>query len=235
MSKLNSGDSRSSERTSQAKQAIATAAHVERRRKRMWITSLIVVALFAAGLITVAALVSRPESVATGQLLVPPAADGTGMPPWPVPESPGKSIKSAGFTAGPMGTAAHFHAHLDILVNGAPVPVAADIGIMPDTGEMTPLHTHDTTGIVHIESPAKDSRFTLGQLFKQWDVKLTTDQIGGLTATSGNTLRAYVDGKLATGDPAAIELLPRQQVALIYGAANANPTIPKTYTFPDGL
>jgi len=52
----------------------------------------------------------------------------------------------------------HIHAHLDIFVDGEPFDVPADIGI---TNSCTYwLHTHDLTGIIHIESPiAKTSRW----------------------------------------------------------------------------
>jgi hypothetical protein len=42
----------------------------------------------------------------------------------------------------------------------------------------SPIHTHDTSGIVHIESPTVRP-FTLGQFFDVWGVRFTSDCIGG--------------------------------------------------------
>ena len=53
----------------------------------------------------------------------------------------------------------HVHAHLPILLNGQEQLVSQQIGIPPG-GPLGPkcyywLHTHDTTGIIHIESPTQ--------------------------------------------------------------------------------
>src|SRR5258708_5443270 len=44
----------------------------------------------------------------------------------------------------------HVHAHLTIIVNGQPVVVPANIGI-PGGRCVYWLHTHDTSGIIHVE------------------------------------------------------------------------------------
>ncbi|WP_191897692.1 hypothetical protein [Planomonospora parontospora] len=161
------------------------------------------------------------------------SSDG-GLPPWTTPADPLPGIKAAGLTTGPMGTAEHYHAHLDIFIDGKPVPMAADIGIEPVSGTMTALHTHDSRGVIHIESHTKGDTYTLGQLFTQWGVTLTADRIGALTAGGGKTLTAYIDGKRADGDPAAIVLKPHMQVALVYGTPDLSFTPPAAYTFQPG-
>src|SRR6185369_5291791 len=70
------------------------------------------------------------------------------------------------------GTALHIHQHLDIYVNGRRVPLPAGIGIDELDGFISPLHTHDTSGVIHVESP-KVETFTLGQFFAVWGVRLT--------------------------------------------------------------
>jgi hypothetical protein len=50
------------------------------------------------------------------------------------------------------GTAVHIHQHLDLYVDGAKAPVPAGIGIDPAVG-FAPLHTHDASGVIHVESP----------------------------------------------------------------------------------
>jgi hypothetical protein len=52
--------------------------------------------------------------------------------------------------------------------------------------------------------------------------------------TSGDTLRAYVDGKAFAGDPASIVLRPHQEIVLWYGPTAATPQVPSSYQFPTG-
>ena len=56
----------------------------------------------------------------------------------------------------------HIHVHLDIFINGQNSTVPALIGITNSCFYW--LHTHDDTGIIHIESPVNKT-FTLGQFF----------------------------------------------------------------------
>jgi hypothetical protein len=134
---------------------------------------------------------------------------------------------------GAEGTVEHIHAHLDVIVNGQPVVVPADLGIDQSTRQLSPLHTHDTTGVLHIESPVK-ANFSLGQLFTEWQVSLSANQIGGLNVGDGKVLQAYVNGKPSTGNPAGIVLNAHDEIAIVYGtpAQQANP--PSSYTFPAG-
>lgn len=164
------------------------------------------------------------------------AQDGAAKPPpWPRPADTGKRATAAGLAVNAMeGTAVHFHSHLDILVDGKPVTVPAELGISDDGTSFAELHTHDTSGILHIEAPTKGKHYTLGQLFKEWNVRLSATAIGGLTDGGGRTLAAYVDGKRTPGDPARIALAPHREIALLYGRPGAA-KIPSSYRFPAGL
>src|SRR5215216_2363057 len=57
----------------------------------------------------------------------------------------------------------HIHAHLDIFISGKEFAIPSDIGIIPNKCIYW-LHTHDDTGVIHIESP-EDRNFTLGEFF----------------------------------------------------------------------
>ncbi|MBW0105505.1 hypothetical protein, partial [Pseudonocardia sp. KRD291] len=141
-------------------------------------------------------------------------------------------MRAAGLPVSDMSAMAqHFHAHLDVIVDGRPVPVPADLGIDQTSGQMSALHTHDATGLLHVESSDPAGRYTLGQLFNEWNVALDPTRIGGLRAGSGTTLRAFVDGVAVPGNPAAIELHDHQQIALVYGPATSPVTPPATYDF----
>ena len=128
-----------------------------------------------------------------------------------------------------MGMAEHYHAHLDIIVNGEAVPVPANLGIDPATGGMAALHTHTADGLVHVEADTQDEAFTLGQLFTAWDVKLTAEQIGSMTTTDGNELKVYVNGEEQSGNPAMLRLADQQQITIVFGDQQVD--IPDTYDF----
>ena len=125
------------------------------------------------------------------------------------------------------GVATHIHAHLDIFVNGKRVTVPPQIGINPGANFLTELHTHDSRGVIHIESPKANDKFTLGEFFGEWAVFLNSNSVGGYKG-----LRWYVDGKPQTGNPANLVLESHQEIALVVGKAPA--TIPSSYKFSPG-
>jgi hypothetical protein len=167
----------------------------------------------------------------------PPATVAVGAetpPPWPAPADAAAAVAAAGLPMlGSEGNVEHIHAHLDVLANGQPVAVPADIGIDIKHGTISPLHTHDGSGVIHIESPVK-RQFSLGEFFSEWQVSLTPDHIGGLRAGDGKVVRVFVNGKPQTGNPAAIMLGAHDEIAVLYGTPRPGETIPSTYQFPEG-
>jgi len=164
-------------------------------------------------------------------------------PPWPLPVAARPYIKAAGLSVlSEEQLAVHYHAHLDVIdaskeVTGAKVTVPAGIGFAVERGKaqgVTELHTHDTSGILHIES-AKDVPYTLGQAFTEWGVALSATQVGGLRADATHKGQVYVNGRRFTGDPATIRLKNHQELVVWYGPAGTKPTVPKSYRFPAGL
>jgi hypothetical protein len=223
-------------RADAARKAMERAKQRERRQRRMLLGATI--GLVAAVLVAVGLVIAlnRPAKVSAAIPTTPLAtAQGrTDQPPWSIPADTTAQVRAAGL---PMlsteGTVEHIHAHLDIIVNGQPVVVPADLGIDQSTKQLSPLHTHDTTGVVHIESPVQ-ANFSLGQLFTEWQVSLSANQIGGLTVGNGNVLQAYVNGKLVTGDPAAIIMNAHDEIAIVYGTAAQQANPPSSYAFPAG-
>ena len=211
-------------RRTSARERVEAAREAERRRRRRRII---------VGILLVAVVV-------TGGALAGIAGGGghreTARPSWPRPEDTADRARAIGLSVAPMeGTARHFHAHLDILVAGRPVAVPAGLGIATGGDAMAELHTHDTTGVVHIEAPTTGKRYVLGQLFAEWNLRLDATDLGGLRAGGGQALTAYVDGRRQSGDPAKIELTPHREIALVYGPAEARPKVPASYTFGPGL
>src|SRR5882724_9392703 len=107
----------------------------------------------------------------------------------------------------------HIHAHLTIYASGARQVVPAGIGIpgpqkvvggLVEGGKcLYWLHTHDSTGVVHIESPVQRV-YTLGQFFDVWGRPLSGTQVGRATGQ----VTAFVDGRRSAGDPRSIKLTP---------------------------
>ena len=178
------------------------------------------VALIIGGCLT-SLLVSCADPTTTSTADRPPHAsaaspvlDGTSAPPWPAPQDVASRVTAAGLDLGPMGTAEHYHPHLRIIIDGADVPVAANIGVDPATGAMSALHTHEPDGTIHIEADRVGDVFTLGQLFTQWGVELTATQIGGIHAAGGRQLVVTSNQTPVPGDPADLRLRPDQRIVI---------------------
>ncbi|GAA1935973.1 hypothetical protein [Kitasatospora viridis] len=228
-----------------AKAAAARQAElrVERRRRLLVRSAIGALALAVVGGVTAVAATRHEGSTGSGTAAAMPAhprttADGRTTPgPWDTPADPASAVAAAGL---PMldseGTVEHIHAHLDVYVAGTQVTVPALIGIDESAQRISPLHTHDTSGVIHIESPVQTD-FTLGQFMTEWQVSLSADHLGGNTAGGDHTLTAYVNGKPVSGDPAAIVLHAHDEIALVYGTAaeNAQLTVPGSYSFAAGL
>jgi hypothetical protein len=106
----------------------------------------------------------------------------------------------------------HIHQHLDIYRNGKPIAVPALIGIN-DGAYLTELHTHDTSGIIHVESESASKHYTLGSFFAEWGIYLSKKCVGGYC--QGYTW--YLGGKKQTGEPWNLVLQPHQVITIAIG------------------
>lgn len=122
----------------------------------------------------------------------------------------------------------HYHSHLDIFVNGKKVTVPALIGINVGAQYLTQLHTHDTRGVIHVESPKANDHFSLGQFVAEWGVFLNSRCIGAYC----NGLKWYLNGKQQTGNPQDHVLQPHDEIAIVVGKPPAK--IPSSYAFLPG-
>jgi hypothetical protein len=131
--------------------------------------------------------------------------------------------------------AVHYHAHLSILVAGQEAAIPAVVGIDSTTQCLYWIHTHDSTGVIHIEAPRSSAtrKFTLGDFFDIWKKRLDRTHIGATTLTKDQKLVIFVDGKVYGGDPRKIVLGNHTQVVLEVTPPEVNP--PATFTFPAGL
>jgi hypothetical protein len=116
---------------------------------------------------------------------------------------------------GQEGVALHIHPHLSIFVSGQEIPIPANIGLTSSLG--APLHTHDVTGVVHVESTDPNRVFTLGEFFDVWGVRFTPTCLGGYCDDGDRRIRMFVDGSAYRSDPRALTLADHEQIVLTYG------------------
>jgi hypothetical protein len=128
----------------------------------------------------------------------------------------------------------HIHAHLDIFKDGKPISVPSQIGINTDAGCLYWLHTHDDSGVIHIESPL-EREFTLGNFFDIWGESFNNTHLFDEEVTN-NTLSVYVNGnKVPTDmDYRSINLNAHDEIAIVYGVMPSD-RIPSNYEFARGL
>ena len=147
----------------------------------------------------------------------------------------------------------HYHAELEIYVNGVQQAFPSDAGRPSSVGCFYWLHTHASDGVVHIEALA-DGTYTVGQFFDIWGQHLSTTQLLNNKVDSSHKLTIYVFNPTAgeesnkdtnnpftvsppsdlqpyTGDPRKIQLKPNEVIYLEYGT----PVTPQPYSFAAGL
>jgi len=120
----------------------------------------------------------------------------------------------------------HIHAMLRIYINGLLAPLPAEIGLDSKQGIESSMHTHDSSGIIHMEAPHPFS-YTLGDFFQVWGVKLGPAQVGGLKGLGGDHLHFYLNGK-PLSNPAALVLHRYDNIVIGYGPASSFPHNPST-------
>lgn len=217
--------------------AVAAARRGEQRR-RWWIGggAALVVALLVAAVVAVAGNHPSAGAAAAGSgqdtnpaLLAGTAGEASGAPVDGVESSSSEQVLF------------HIHSHLQIYAGGTQKLIPYGIGIVaPYQLDTTPdgpfvdggsafywLHTHDESGVIHVESPQQRT-FTLGNFFDVWHQPLGPDQVGPQTGP----VTAFVNGQQVTGDPRDIALDAHAVIQLDVGG----PVVPpQPYTFAAGL
>jgi hypothetical protein len=141
------------------------------------------------------------------------------------------NLQKAGLEAlNAEGTVMHIHQHLDIIINNKAIAVPTNIGV--GSGFISPIHSHDQTGIIHVESPVKKD-FTLGQFFKEWNVGFDDNRIGTYSSDQTHKLVVAVNGNPITQVQNYI-LKAHDEIEVWYGDKNSTPSLVKEYSFPQG-
>jgi len=116
----------------------------------------------------------------------------------------------------------HLHAHLTIIKDGVTQRVPQQIGL---TGCAYELHTHDYSGVIHVETSAA-KKFTLGQFFAVWGQPLSSTNVAGLTGSPVRFFTSDADNLSEyTLDPTAIEITQHRSIYIVIGTVP--PTLPK--------
>ncbi len=184
--------------------------------------------------LAVVALVANGQSAQTRSSAASLPGLQTGPAPW-LPEIDNllSRLKAINLPAlYEEGNALHIHQHLDIIINGKPVTVPSGIGINQIARFISPLHTHDVSGVMHVESDVKRD-FTLGQFFDVWGLRFSKSCVGAYCAKGADTLRVFVNGKPVSNNPRNLVLREHQEIAVVYGPATAKVSVPSSYRFED--
>jgi len=201
------------------------------------------------GVLPVPAAAPTPIVLFEGEVLGNPTfaeGDTSSGPQNGAPSSDGLTCNGA---SGPL--ALHHHAHLSLYMGGTRVAIPAAIGMFDPVAAVNgivsggkcdyDLHTHDASGIIHVESTTI-AQFTLGEFFDIWGEPLSTTDIAGDSAqtmiftaqdpgngTAGPAFTQY------SGDPNAIQLLQHEEIVLEVGAPFVVPPQIPSVSFPSGF
>lgn len=190
-----------------------------RRKRFTWIGIVAVVVLLVAGVSAYAIInlnkpassTHNPTATATEQVFNPayPPVDGV-------------------YCNQLEHTQYHIHVHLSIWINGQSVPVPQGVGIASDQSCFYWLHTHDGTGVVHIEAP-QTSSLNLGNFLDVWGQKFS--QMGykdQLSSSADWTI--YVNGKQITGGFNKVVFQEHMLITIAYNSPNVKPDT--TFSWP---
>jgi hypothetical protein len=138
-------------------------------------------------------------------------------------------------------TQVHYHAALQILLDGSALPIPTDLGRTRYCYYWLHMHTGEP-GMIHLEAPL-DRSFTLGDFFGVWaswsgkKELLDRRHVSTITLDSTQELTVYVDEghgpTVHTGDPAAVVLKEREVITLEVTPPAVYP--PPTFTWPPGF
>lgn len=121
----------------------------------------------------------------------------------------------------------HIHAHLDVIVDGKSSTVPAGIGIEPNVC-LYWLHTHNTSGVIHIESP-REITFTLAQFIEVWDNTPGISPSFEELTNGDKNLKVFVNGIEVKNSFDKIPLSAHDEIVIVSG--NVPQSIPSSYEF----
>jgi len=172
--------------------------------------------------------------------------------PWPAPHYTLSHMRSAHLVPLLGALIRHDHVHLDVIVDGRNVAVPPGVGLAEPTDNgpckppapgvsecssghfftafvaNSPLHTHSSSGIIHVEADRPD-RYTLGQFFDEWGVRFSETCLGGYCTGRDKELAVFVDGHRVDGPLRGVVLRNRQEIAVVFGDPSDFRRVPAKY------
>jgi hypothetical protein len=198
-------------------------ARAQRRRQLVWIAGITIAV--AAGVFF---FTNRNDTSST-----PPGAlpgELTTEAPWPA-NGAKSAARATALGLPPEGTTMHEHANVQIFVHGKEEQIPTDVGINPSAGTIQSIHTHDDTGLVHLES-SESREFTLGDFFGVWGVRFTPSCLGAYCNEGDNRLQVFLDGEEVTDDLQDVQLDDQTVIVVTYGTPAELPDpIPSSFDF----
>ncbi|HEY6541964.1 MAG TPA: hypothetical protein VIZ18_13560 [Ktedonobacteraceae bacterium] len=123
----------------------------------------------------------------------------------------------------------HIHAHISIYIDGTNVPLVANTGIAPigvtSQANVTCyywLHTHDASGVIHIESPTT-KLYTLNQFFDIWEKFSSSSSSFPTQLLSSAGWTIYVNGKQVNTDFNHLLLHAHDLITIAYNSPGIKP------------
>ncbi|HEX9613844.1 MAG TPA: hypothetical protein VGA05_09545 [Candidatus Bathyarchaeia archaeon] len=135
------------------------------------------------------------------------------------------AVIGVSFAAASYDRGVHWHPTLSITMNGSPFTVPAQIGIDPSLwkdhsldqyaggGGVAALHTHDTSGTIHVEVNTSHRDFTLHEFLAIWGQPSDGSAIDGHPVTS-----LTVDGVQQASPTGNVVLKDGQKIAMTLSA-----------------
>jgi len=232
------------ERKDQARLEREEIQRKQSSRKRNRTVSLIVGLVLAAGVIGLVVMLGGNDEGSTSTsasplpsgVTLPDPSTLPGVmqtaPPW------SNNVQQANERLAMLGlpelsdTILHHHVRLWIYVDGQPVPVPAEVGFSQQLQVFSPLHTHDATGTVHVESADPEFQPVLGQFMDVWGLYFTPTCLGDACNDGDRQLRIFVDGQAYSGDPTLLPLTDQAAIVVTMGTSDQLPNpIPDTFAF----
>lgn len=121
----------------------------------------------------------------------------------------------------------HVHAHLSLFSRNHAHAVPALVGINNNRDCLYWLHTHDDSGVIHVEAP-HPIRPSLGEFFDIWGQPLSKNLVDGIRLGPGEQEEIWVNARLFHGDPRAIVLRNHTDITIEVGPPFHHP---KPYNF----
>jgi hypothetical protein len=101
----------------------------------------------------------------------------------------------------------HWHFTLSISIYGQQATIPTGVGIHPDLWKYhaldayatnpgsAPMHTHDDTGLIHIEATGPPINYTLGDFFAIWGLPFNDTCLSNVCVSNSTVINMFVNGE----------------------------------------